>query len=85
MMNRKRKASFDESVTGRITTFDNTRTVVQAEGNGTIELLNQELLLGIFSWLLLEDVNECMLVCRKWNVIASDNKVSFTEIFDQTA
>lgn len=45
------------------------------------ELLNQELLLKVFSWLSLQDINQCLLVCRKWNRVANDNKVWFFFFF----
>lgn len=42
-------------------------------------LLTEELLLEVFSWLSLENIHKCMLVSKKWNRVANDNNVS--EIF----
>lgn len=68
----KRKA-----VSAQIAQVDSNEPISSSEANAhtSAQLLNEELLLSIFSSLSLSDIIECSLVSRKWNRVANNNRV----------
>lgn len=81
-MSQKRKASATEDHEHKVDRKRKPELTGRKEG--IANLLTEELLLQVFSWLPLENIHKCMLVCRKWNRVANDNKVCLKRILKIT-
>lgn len=74
-MNNKRKASSTLDQTCVAAIKKNLNSEKQQKSFSSIDILTDEVLLHVFSWLPFESIHNCMLVCRKWNRVSSDNKI----------